>query len=136
MISAAELAKERNFYLERFTRFEYPGAFERYKEACMPLFSELEERPALIGDAVGELMAYAAEQSKGLFRRSLEPDKFRRLFALYLVPAAGESGTEAAVRFADELRRAWNEKYPKQQFSAGTYAEIAGGFRTKPFGMG
>ena len=136
MTSAAELAEERNYYLERFTRFEYPGAFERYMEACMPLFRAMEEDPAIVETAVTELMAYAAEQSKGLFKRSLEPDKFRRLFALYLIPAAGKSEIEAAVRFADALRSAWNEKYPKQQFSAGTYAEIAGGFRTKPFGMG
>ena len=136
MISAADTAKERNYYLERFTRFEYPGAFERYKEACMPLFTALGEDSALIAPAVAELMDYAEEQSKGLFKRSLEPDKFRRLFALYLAPAAGESGIEAAVGFAEALRTAWNEKYPKQPFIIGTYAEIAGGFRTKPFGMG
>lgn len=136
MISAADTARERNYYLERFTRFEYPGAFERYKEACMPLFGELEEQPAMIEAAVAELMAYAAEQSNGLFRRNLEPDKFRRLFALYLIPAAGESGIGAAEEFAEALRSAWNEKYPKQPFEKGTYAEIAGGFRTKPFGMG
>ena len=136
MISAAKLAENRGYYLERFTRFEYAGAFEKYLEECMPLFAGFEDGSADAAAAVDELMAYAAEQSKRLLRRSIELDGLRRLFALYLVPAATESGLASAGAFAQLLCDAWNAAYPKLPFTMGKYKDIAGGFRTKPFGMG
>ncbi len=132
-MTAEQVTKGRYAYIERFTRFEYAGAFERCKSECTLLFAELGEHPELTGTFAAELVDYADAHSRGFFKRSTELDIFRRYFALYLIPAALESGV---ADFGQELCTKWNAAYPKQSFTVIPYSEIATGFRTKPFGMG
>lgn len=135
MTSAAQIAEKSAIYLERFTREGYEPAFARLQAECAPLFASFEEDERRISDAVDELIGLARERSASFLRRSRELDRLRRFFAIYLAPAAGESGSEAADRFIRQLQSRWNAEYPKVLFSIGSYKDIAGGFRTKPFGM-
>lgn len=131
MTGVKKLTDERNFYLERFTRFEYAAAFEKLKNELALLLDNAGEEGT--DETVSEFMECASQQSKGLFRKNIEIDRFCRFYALYVVPAAMESGFE---KFGSALREEWNRTYPKNTFAVGNYQEIVSGFRTKPFGMG
>lgn len=133
MNTAAELIAKRLIYLERFTIRDYPAAFDEFKDRCLPLFGGLSAKEDA-SRAAEELCRLAKESAVGLFRRGLVLDEISRLFALYLIPAALVYGGEGET-LADELCRRWNERYPRYRLSVGSYEQIAGSFRTKPFGL-
>ncbi len=129
---AEQLTLDYPYYLEQFNRVSYAGLFQRYKDRCMPFFRALDQAGA---EAAADALLVRTERLARPWKRKLLLFDMQRFFALYLIPAALDSGCPQAAAFAELLRQRWNERYPKNRFQSATYEEIAGGFRMKIFGF-
>ena len=114
--------------VQRFDRDNYAEEFARFCAVCREYFSV--PRP----DFAEEFMAFTRRKTEKRIGRSSKLFDLRVFLCVYLCPAGKTVGGEAAER-ASELAAAWNAAYPQFFFEAGSYEDIASGFRTKPFGL-
>ena len=114
--------------VQHFDRDLYPQEFDRFCAVCREYFAE--PRPDFVHEFFDFLGGYTGKR----FGRGSRLFDLRCFLCVYLCPAALIIGGEA-----EELCRAlnlrWNESYPDFKFDIGSYADIASGFRTKPFGL-
>lgn len=113
----------------RFDRDTYAEEFRHFTDCCK---EELSSPPE---NAVNELFAFIEKAQGRKFGRASRIFDLRVFLCVYLYPAAMRIGTDEALAFAESVRVRWNEKYPQSPFDAGSYEDIASGFRTKPFGF-
>lgn len=120
--------------LESFSYSGYPPAFAAFEQEAAPFFDSLRavEVEARAASLITEL-----EKVRGpLGRREAKKraGKEKQVLALFLAPAAQRYG-EAAQRFAEELSRLWNARYPRNRFYPGSYETIMKGFDANLLGL-
>ena len=111
-----------------FDRDRYAAEFDRFCGVCREYFSVPRQSFA------GEFMEFALDSAKKRFGRDARLFDLRVFLCVYLCPAARLIGGDAEAK-ASELNALWNARFPKLSFEAGSYEDIASGFRTKPFGF-
>lgn len=137
--TAALLAaiQDGKLWLDRFNREEYDKAYQDYRERYAPLYRET----ALSAGEEG-LEAVAASLLDGLaegwakqkpWNRSMARLSDKQLIACYLTPMLLED--PVCVPLAEELRKGWAARWPKEAYQAAPLSKIRKGFRPTFLGI-
>lgn len=118
--------------MQDFNRRDYAVAFDNYSRSTERFYADLKCED--IGEAVSQLTGIAKDMQKRRFGSKTRLFDFRAFLCVYLCPAA-LAGNDVSRAFAEAVAEEWNRQYPKLSFVLGTYEDIAGGFRDKPFGF-
>lgn len=121
-------------YLSCFDYDHYPECFQRFEDACAPLFAQLSE--SMLSDEAAAVIDALEADRAALSRRQQKDAAFldKQVLALFLSPAAARFGGEAEA-FARELCRQWNDRYPRNTYLPGYYDDIMKGFDATLLGI-
>ncbi len=129
--------------MERVTRTEFYGYFDRYYSKCAAPYEALEtwvlfqgeERQPLLEKAAAELMTqldawFPAQKGWKLrSRRNELIERTKFTIAIFLVPTVRKCAPAIGEDFAKALREQWLFRYPNSPFTLTTYEELAAGFK-------
>lgn len=128
-------------WLDRFTRREYPKAFQEYTARFGPAYLEA-VRAA--GGEEAALQALADEILDGLeagwkrqrfWNRSSVMVNEKQMVVDYLTPMLLEQTGTDCPRFAALLRDRWAARRPGDEYATASYAKLLGGFRYSILGI-
>lgn len=120
--------------LPSFSYSGYPPAFAAFEQEAVPLFAALRAEEAKAQAAALIAALETARSPLGRREARERAKKEKQVLALFLAPAARRHG-EAAQRFAEELSRQWNARYPRNHFYPGSFEAIMKGFDANLLGL-
>ena len=129
------------YWLERFTRKGYANAFKEYTEKYSPAFLEAVAETAGDEAAIGALAENVLDsleagwQSHRRWNRSAVRVNEKQVIVDYLSPMLLGLEEPLCQTLAKELRRRWEERWPKDVYHITTYTAIQSGFRNAIMGF-
>ena len=131
--------QEAPYYNERFTRREYRDAFRSYTERFGPLYmnavreAEADGLAALAEQLLDALAAGWKRQRP--WNRSMVQTREKQMLVTYLSPMLLGLEEPLCQTLAEQLRDAWNARWPKDAYQITTYARLQEGFRNVILGI-
>lgn len=131
--------QEAPYYNERFTRREYRDAFRSYTERFGPLYmnavreAEADGLAALAEQLLDALAAGWKRQRP--WNRSMVQAREKQMLVTYLSPMLLGLEEPLCQTLAEQLRDAWNARWPKDAYQITTYARLQEGFRNVILGI-
>ena len=131
--------QEAPYYNERFTRREYRDAFRSYTERFGPLYmnavreAEADGLAALAEQLLDALAAGWKRQRP--WNRSMAQAREKQMLVTYLSPMLLGLEEPLCQTLAEQLRDAWNARWPKDAYQITTYARLQEGFRNVILGI-
>ena len=131
--------QEAPYYNERFTRREYRDAFRSYTERFGPLYmnavreAEADGLAALAEQLLDALAAGWKRQRP--WNRSMVQAREKQMVVAYLSPMLLGLEEPLCQTLAEQLRDAWNARWPKDAYQITTYARLQEGFRNVILGI-
>lgn len=127
--------------LDGFQKKEYEKTFLEYIGTHSQVLRDLEDAYQY-GNEKEEMLRTLAEDFVGAVKKSIEeePKKRKRskrltdynlILAAYLFPALLKENPHSGEIFAEELRKAWKQAFPRTNLNISTYEEIEEGFRQR-----
>ena len=128
--------QEGKAWSHRFTKKEYPQAFQEYQARFAPLFKEAfqsagEEGLPALAEALLNGLAEGWRRQRFWNRTAAQLDD-KQMLVSYLSPMLLEIG---AGRFCCLLRDGWAARWPKEAYLTGTFEELNSGFRNTVLGI-
>lgn len=142
-----ELFENREYYLQRFNKKDYPETFEEYEkmfrgfdQACAKHYEENGDADMLCTEVAEDVCAYvkglAAAQRFQNARQESEWQEQMNLFVVtYLFPAILECRNDYYKQLAKAIEKKWAKTFKGYKIKAGTFETINSGFQKKAFGL-
>ena len=133
--------QEAPYYMERFTRRAYTGAFRAYTERFGPVYMAAAQEA---GEAPGGLQALAGQLMDALesgwkrqrfWNRSVVQAREKQMVVAYLSPMLLGLEEPLCRELAGALRDEWSRRRPKDGYQITTYAQLQAGFRNTILGL-
>ena len=132
--------KDRQYWMERFTRQHYFNAFKKYTETYGPLYIAAVRKAndeaglkAMAEELLGELEASWAKERFWKRTRAKFDDK--EMIIGYYTPMLLGLPESRCRRFAEILQEIWTERWPKDGYRVAEYKQIRDGFRNVVLGI-
>lgn len=128
-------------WLDRFTRREYPKAFQEYVERFSPLYLDAVQAAGSEETALNALAdsfldgLEAGWKGQRFWNRSAVKVNEKQMMVDYLSPMLLGLEETDCPRFAQVLRDRWAARWPKDPYQLATYGEIKNGFRNAILGI-
>lgn len=125
-------------WLDRFTgKKEYDKAYQDYRERYAPAYREAalaagEEGLEAVAEALLDGLAEGWARRR-LWNRSLAQINDKQLIVCYLSPMLLEDPVCAPL--AEELRKGWAARWPKEAYQTASVTKLRKGFRTTIMGI-
>ena len=142
-----ELFENREYYLQRFNKKDYPESFEEYEQifrafdqACKKHYEVNADIDALCTEAADAICVYVKElATKQKFKNARQESEWQEqmnLFVVtYVLPAILECRNDYYKQLAKAIEKNWAKISKGYKIKAGTFETINSGFQKKAFGL-
>lgn len=142
-----ELFENREYYLQRFNKKDYPESFEEYErifhtfdQICEKFYEENGDIDVLCAEAADAICSHvtdlAATQQFKNARQEAEWQEQMNLFVVtYLLPAILECRNDYYKQLTKTIEKKWAKTFKGYKIKAGTFEMINSGFQKKAFGL-
>lgn len=126
--------------LKDFKKGSYEASFQAYVErtaeamdAIEDAYQAAEEKEQLLQELAGAFVDAAARTLEGQKKRRQEEllMNYNMCLVVYVNPALLERWPQSGQPLAEELLRAWKERFPKTNLKLSDFATINGGFKRR-----
>lgn len=124
-------------WIDRFTRFAYRDAFNQYCTTYEPIYIGAVQAYESVEKLAGEMVdaIEAGWKQEKFWNRSAAKVDDKMVLVVYLTPMLLRSQEVRCHELAQELRTAWNEKFPGDGYDIASYEELIDGFRNTIMGF-
>ena len=135
-------------YLTKFTKQEYPEAFEGYYAKAEPILKAIDEKYASFDgkkaefcQEISQLICEQALSRKqhSQFKNQKQELKWQMDMNLFMVsflfPTIMECRNEYYKELCSELEKSWAKTFRRNKIKAATYETVNSGFQKKAFGL-
>lgn len=142
-----ELFENREYYLKRFNKKDYPDSFEEYEKIfrvfdkiCMQYYETCGDVDKLCDEASGAIVTFADSlRRQQTFKNARQEEQWQEnlnLFVVtYLLPAVLECRNDYYKVLARAIENKWAKTFKGSRIKAGTFETIRSGFQKKAFGL-
>ena len=142
-----ELFDNREYYLQRFNKKEYPETFEEYEQVfrrfdklCMKCYEEHQDAEKLCKEAAEAICSYVqeckmCESFKNAVQEAQWQEQMNLFVVTYLFPAVLECRNDYYKQLAGAIEKCWAKTFKGYKIKAGTFETINSGFQKKAFGL-
>lgn len=124
-------------YLERFTSYDYPKAFEAYETQFSSAFAqaarEADDPAALAGALLDEVES--GWKHRHFWERGAVRVDEKRMLTVYLTPMLLRGEEPRCTALAEALQVGWRNRWPDDPYETASYEELRGGFRRVILGI-
>ena len=142
-----ELFENREYYLQRFNKKEYPDSFDEYEKifcvfdkVCMKYYESCGDVNKLCDEVSNAIVMYADElkmqhKFKNASQESIWQEQLNLFVVTYLLPAVLECRNAYYKLLAMSIEQKWEKAFPGYPVKAGTFETLNSGFKKKMFGL-
>lgn len=142
-----ELFENREYYLQRFNKKDYPETFEEYErifrtfdQVCATYYEEKGDVGALCAEVADAICDHVADlATKQPFKNARQETQWQEqmnLFVVtYLLPAVLECRNDYYKALAKAIEKRWAKTFQGYKIKAGTFETVNSGFQKKAFGL-
>ena len=142
-----ELFENREYYLKRFNKKDYPDSFEEYEKefaafdkTCMQYYEAGGDVDMLCDEVSEAIIAFVRDMRiQQSFKNARQEEQWQEkinLFVVtYLFPAILECRNDYYKQLAKAIENKWKKAFKGYKIKAGTFETLNSGFQKKAFGL-